>query len=685
MTMLKDPLQAALGLTERERNQGYIFETLHEYTNKDGSCWYWRIRLKNPVTQEKWIRPMHYKDGKYFLGEPDFNGNKPLYKLDTLFQNIEETVFICEGEMCVDTIIKLGLTATTSGSASSAEKADWSPLAGRHVIIWPDNDKAGQQYANTVANILRALKCNIQFINLSILNLPDKGDVVNWLNDNMNATKETVMALPTVNPVIPEIVPEVYDEDDSESIKPNQATILVDFVCERTELFHDKNANTYTRDNLTGEIRRLDSRQFKDWLLAYFYDLTNRTLREQSIREALSTLSGLARMKGTCQEVFIRAAQHEDAYYLDLGEIGNSRAIKINYGMWEVVEYPPVCFFRPETMLPLPTPISTENDLSRLWHFVNIPENARLLCITWLIETLRIDTPFPLLELIGEQGSAKSTTQSVLRTLIDPNACNLRGAAKNTEDIFIGAASNWYVSYENISHLTPAMQDVLCILATGGGFAKRKLYSDADESVVVVKRPVILNGISAAVTAQDLIDRTISIEMPIITSRAESTHLWQQFSLVHAELLGALLDTMAKALDRLPSIEIPKKNCPRLIEFARLGMAVAEALGKSNEDFLIEFNVSRQESISRTIDASPVASALIEWFEKCQNKIQKLPVNELLRMLEKPQNTDAWPRSAKGFADALRRAAPALRQLGIDCYSLGKIGSHVLWVVKACE
>ena len=51
------------------------------------------------------------------------------------------------------------LIATTSGSADSAAAADWTPLANRNVIIWPDNDAAGLQYAQTVTEQLRALNC----------------------------------------------------------------------------------------------------------------------------------------------------------------------------------------------------------------------------------------------------------------------------------------------------------------------------------------------------------------------------------------------------------------------------------------------------------------------------------------------------------------------------------------------
>lgn len=324
-------------------------------------------------------------------------------------------------------------------------------------------------------------------------------------------------------------------------------------------------------------------------------------------------------------------------------------------------------------------------DLAPLWGLINIPENQRLLVIAWLIESLRPDTPFPVLELIGEQGSAKSTTQSLLRRLIDPNACDLRAAPKAVEDIFVTAGISWLVSYENISHLSPQMQDALCVLATGGGFAKRKLYTDADESVIIVKRPIVLNGISIAVTAQDLIDRTISIETPVIMRRMEINEICRIYEEKHPTLFGALLDIFAKSLERSAKVELPVENCPRLIEFTRLGMAIADVMGFEQTAFLNSFNESRSESIARTIDSSPVASALIEWFDRRNRQTTQLPIKTLFAQVEifKPNNSDSWPRSAKGFGDAMRRVAPALRQMGIKCHSLGKIGSYVSWEIKA--
>lgn len=84
-------------------------------------------------------------------------------------------VVVVEGEKCVHFLHDMKIIATTSpGGANSADKADWSPLYGKLVYIWPDNDEPGMSYANTVKSLIEG-KCKVRMVDPSWL--PAKGDV----------------------------------------------------------------------------------------------------------------------------------------------------------------------------------------------------------------------------------------------------------------------------------------------------------------------------------------------------------------------------------------------------------------------------------------------------------------------------------------------------------------------------
>ena len=70
------------------------------------------------------------------------------------------------------------MIATTSAHGSkSAHKTDWSPVAGKEVVILPDNDDAGWRYADEVVAILGRLS-PIPIIKIVKLPaLPEGGDI----------------------------------------------------------------------------------------------------------------------------------------------------------------------------------------------------------------------------------------------------------------------------------------------------------------------------------------------------------------------------------------------------------------------------------------------------------------------------------------------------------------------------
>ena len=179
--MLEEPKQAARRLMASKLAEGYTAEALHTYTDTQGNALYWRIRLKH-ATLAKIIRPMALINGVYVLKEPPFkHGEKPLYNLYKLATEPDKTGFIVEGEKCADALNKLGLLATTSGGADSVRATNFEILTNRKVVIWPDNDSAGLKSQADFLNKLQPLNCTMKLVDVKTLNLPAKGDCVDWM------------------------------------------------------------------------------------------------------------------------------------------------------------------------------------------------------------------------------------------------------------------------------------------------------------------------------------------------------------------------------------------------------------------------------------------------------------------------------------------------------------------------
>ena len=195
---------AAYGFAREPLGKGFKALALHEFTDQNGCALYWRIRLKHPMTGEKWIRPMWRIGREFKLGEPKFADGKPLYALHRVAQNHDAAIWVVEGEQKADALNGLGLTATTSGGATSAASADWKSLRGRTARIWPDNDDPGKDYAGEVANILLGMGCDVSCVDVDKLALGVGDDVMEWLAAHPGAAVGDIEALPMLTPSLAE-------------------------------------------------------------------------------------------------------------------------------------------------------------------------------------------------------------------------------------------------------------------------------------------------------------------------------------------------------------------------------------------------------------------------------------------------------------------------------------------------
>jgi hypothetical protein len=151
------------------------------------ALWTYRDASREPVgVVVRWdradggkdIRPAsRYADGWRIEGMPE---PRPLYGLPDLAS--ARRVYVCEGEKAADALRSIGLTATTSAhGAQAADKTDWRPLAGKEVILWPDNDPAGRKYIESVRALLAKLTPAPAMKLLEVNGLPAGGDAADFV------------------------------------------------------------------------------------------------------------------------------------------------------------------------------------------------------------------------------------------------------------------------------------------------------------------------------------------------------------------------------------------------------------------------------------------------------------------------------------------------------------------------
>jgi len=405
----------------------------------------------------------------------------------------------------------------------------------------------------------------------------------------------------------------------------------------------------------------LDSHEFESVLGYLYYRQFGKAISTNGLKDCINTLRGRARFEGEVRDVHLRVGRFGEKYYLDLCN-ACWQVVEIGPDGWQIIADPPIRFRRTSSTRPLPVPYSGQS-LNALLQFVNIDPLDWPLVIVWLIECLRPETPFPLLEIGGLQGSAKSTTQMILRRMIDPNKVDLRASPRCLGDLEINAVNNWMVSLNNVSYLAGEKQDALCAMSTGGGFSRRALYTNAGETVCEVKRPVVLNGIERLVTRQDLIDRTIHLELPEIIAdrRLSETALNESFASWYPWLLGALLDIFSAALRELPTVRL--RDLPRMADYVLLGEATSRALGW-DLSFVELYETRKLDAIREALDASPVAVALEKFM--ADKGAWEGTVGDLYDILSGlTNNRSGWPLSPKGLKGKLKRDKPALESLGI--------------------
>jgi hypothetical protein len=467
----------------------------------------------------------------------------------------------------------------------------------------------------------------------------------------------------------------------------SQADALIE-LASSAELFHTPDGVSYA-DIYIDEYRqtiRVRSRGFRHCLGRRWFDKNGGAPSSSAMTTAIEAIDARAQFDSPERRVFVRIGCEADRIYIDLGD-PTWRAIEVDSDGWRIIGHPPVRFRRAIGLASLPAPIA-DGTIELLHPFVNLPSDEQfVLWVAWLLAGFRGTGPYPLLVLSGEQGSSKSTLSKISRELLDPNTAPLRALPRGDRDLFIAAGNAHVLAFDNVSRLPDCLSDSLCRIASGGGFATRRLRPDDDETLFDAARPVIINGIADMIARPDLADRSIFLTLgPIAASRRRAeSEFWAEFEAARPRILGALLDAVVVGLKHFPEIRLT--DAPRMADFAHWGTACETAFWPSGR-FLKAYDHNRRQAIADVIAHDSVASAvcaLAVMHARWRGTASQL--REVLRPLwegESARSKD-WPGSAQALTSRLRRAQTFLRAAGIEVSfeRRGHAGTRIIEITRS--
>ena len=221
----------------KKENKIYI------YTDENGNPLYKQERYYKG--EDKSFYSEKFIDGKWIKGLSGVR--RVLYKLPMIIEGIKKAqkVYFVEGEKDVETLIEKGKIATTIAGGANQKWQDsfTDTLKNADVVIIPDNDKAGQEFATRVADSLVGNANTVKLLDLTKKwkELKEKGDITDVFEMVQN-DEEVLKQLEELEQETPFYMKKIVKEKGEETpkeIKVEELDILLkipqDFWCSKED------------------------------------------------------------------------------------------------------------------------------------------------------------------------------------------------------------------------------------------------------------------------------------------------------------------------------------------------------------------------------------------------------------------------------------------------------------------
>jgi hypothetical protein len=426
---------------------------------------------------------------------------------------------------------------------------------------------------------------------------------------------------------------------------------------------------------------RVGSRDF-DNVIMEFARREGITLRRKDLNDLNHMLQAHAERKGVHAYVWLRVAPIPGGIEIDLGDESHTRA-RITAGKVEILTSgSETLFCRSTVSRPMVMPTAVGNlDLLRKY-LCNLHPTSVVLLIAWasyiLAHPKQPTTKYPILVIIGGQGSGKSFLCYILSLIIDPSLVGVRILPNNARDLAIAAQNSHVLYFDNVRGFSPSMADILCIASTGGALSTRQLYTDAGQQILNVHAAIVLNGIHSFIDQPDLAQRCLPLHLKPIPeeTRRSDAALVREFQADLPAILRGIFDLIADIFRYLPEVEVT--NPERMIDFVNWLAAMEKADGVPTGIYQTEYSTALCGSQLDSLQENLIAAAILEFVgELAEGEWEGTPAR-LLNLLNAKatrgtQRSREWPQNAIALSKRLAPLQAGLSTQGIEVqFSRGK-------------
>ncbi|MGT2465044.1 bifunctional DNA primase/polymerase [Mesorhizobium atlanticum] len=532
-------------------------------------------------------------------------------------------------------------------------------IGSEHAIVLLSGKATHDAGPALVATLVRAGATNEEITDIFVGLLPDDygGDSLKELLEWIKSAREKGFD-------------ETDDDDETQSAKLVALALAGGVFLFRDEA--NKDVAMVTLPHTGPSIAyRVTSGTVKLWLRSVAYKALGKPAASHPITEAIATLEAIGLFDGPSFPIFARVAGDDNTIAVDLGD-EDGRVVLIGPDGRSIEGSATHKFIRGSGFKSLPMPDTGDDSLGQLKAFLGLDEQNYRLLLAFLINALKPTGPYFILLVEGEQGSGKSFFCEIIKRIIDPNDALRVRLPDKPQDLMIQAKEYRLLNFDNASGMSAEMSDALCSLATGGGFAVRKLYTDGDLYVMTYTRPFMINGIGGYANRPDLMERAIPIRLPTMPEGGRKTEeeLLAEFNRILPGVLGALYDGVAHALRDYGNTEPPRHL--RMADSARWIGAAEKGLGEEPGAIIDAIAFAQNEFFIERVndDALVLALRRIVGPLGFEDYVGELFVK--IVELDGAKHHKSLPKSPSQLSSQLIRMRPAMEKAGIKVEFLAK-------------